>query len=71
MSYHPRIYAPGLLYHLIAWRNNEQVMDLEPATYETFLKTLGEIDLKDADTEPETLSFSDDGHLLQNQKASA
>ena len=40
MSYHPRIYAPGLLYHLIAWRNNEQVMDLEPATYETFLKTL-------------------------------
>ena len=40
MSRHPRIHAPGLLYHLIARGNNGQRIFLREGDYEAFLKAL-------------------------------
>jgi putative transposase len=40
MPRHPRVYAPGLLYHLMARGNNGQPIFLKPADYESFLKVL-------------------------------
>lgn len=37
MPRHPRVHAPGLLYHLIARGNNGQEIFLEQADYESFL----------------------------------
>jgi len=40
MSRHPRTHAPGLLYHLMARRNNSQRVFLRPGDYESFLNSL-------------------------------
>jgi len=40
MPRHPRIHAPGLLYHLMARGNNGQAVFVAPADYEAFLQVL-------------------------------
>lgn len=40
MPRHPRVYAPGLLYHVMARGNNGQPIFLQAADYESFLKIL-------------------------------
>lgn len=43
MPRHPRIHAPGLLFHLIARGNNGQKVFLENADYEAFLNCLRQV----------------------------
>ena len=40
MARHPRIHAPGVLYHLMARGNNGQAIYLVPADYDAFLTAL-------------------------------
>lgn len=43
MPRHPRIHAPGVLYHVMARGNNGQNIFLRSADYEVFLETLGAV----------------------------